>query len=206
MEPGPDAGLVPIAQAAPAGHPRAATQFLGQHLPGDATLQHEDDAGQGRAIRHAGSAALGLGRLGRQQRGDDRPQVVADKGFGHPPRLPCHSPVLIDALRSSERGNCSLIRLFRTHLKEIQPNTSACQGYFISKSHNTCSRWQPVPEICPSPWEWGLQQGRPMSSRTRSPPHPIQTTRRMRPPHAVMPHPSHDHRDHSEWRPAGVGP
>src|SRR3954468_2590362 len=62
MEPVPDAGLVPIAQAGPAGHARAATQSLGQHLPGNATLQHEDDAGQGRAIRHAGSAALGLGR------------------------------------------------------------------------------------------------------------------------------------------------
>ena len=32
-------------------------------------------------VGHAGSAALGLGRLGRQQRGDDGPELVADKRF-----------------------------------------------------------------------------------------------------------------------------
>ena len=45
---------------------------ISQGMP---TLEHEDDAGQGGAIRHAGSTTLGLGWLGWQQRGDERPRV-----------------------------------------------------------------------------------------------------------------------------------
>ena len=36
------------------------------------------------AVRHARSATLGLGWLGRQQRGDEGPQLVADKRFAMP--------------------------------------------------------------------------------------------------------------------------
>ncbi|CAA9554149.1 MAG: hypothetical protein AVDCRST_MAG19-1075, partial [uncultured Thermomicrobiales bacterium] len=90
----PHPGRLPVAQAAPAGHPRPAPQLLGQHLPGDAGLEHEDDPGQRGAIRHARSAALGLRRLGRQQRGDDGPQVVAHERGGHASSLPRTSPVL----------------------------------------------------------------------------------------------------------------
>ena len=35
----PDPGLLPVAQAAPAGHAGAAAHLLGQHLPGDAGLR-----------------------------------------------------------------------------------------------------------------------------------------------------------------------
>ena len=42
----PDAGLLPLAQPAPAGHPRAAAHLLRQVLPGDPRLQHEQDPGQ----------------------------------------------------------------------------------------------------------------------------------------------------------------
>jgi hypothetical protein len=42
----PDAGLGPVAQPPPTGHAAAATQFLGQHLPGDAGDEDEEDAGE----------------------------------------------------------------------------------------------------------------------------------------------------------------
>ena len=55
------------------------------------------------AVRHARSTTLGLGRLGRQQRGDEGPQLVADKRFGHAPGLPCPHPVLIGALSAGAK-------------------------------------------------------------------------------------------------------
>jgi hypothetical protein len=45
MQPFPHARLLPLLEASPAAHPRAAAHLLGQHLPGYATLQNEDDAG-----------------------------------------------------------------------------------------------------------------------------------------------------------------
>ena len=54
----------------------------------------------------ARSAALGLGWLGRQQRGDEGPQLVADKRLAHAASLPCHHPVLKGALRGClKRGH-----------------------------------------------------------------------------------------------------
>jgi len=50
MQPVPDTGLLPGTQAPPATHARAAAHFLGQHLPRDAALQDEQDAGQNRSI------------------------------------------------------------------------------------------------------------------------------------------------------------
>src|SRR5436190_10048671 len=61
----PDACLLPVAQAPPAGHAAAAAHLRGQHLPGDAALEHEEDPRQSRAVGHAGPAAFRLGRLGR---------------------------------------------------------------------------------------------------------------------------------------------
>ena len=40
----PDLRLVPIPQPAPAGHARAAAHLPGQHLPGDAAPENEEDA------------------------------------------------------------------------------------------------------------------------------------------------------------------
>lgn len=88
MEAVPDAGRRPIAQAAPAGDPGATAQFLGQVLPGDAGCQHEDDPGQAGPIRNTGAATRGLGRFGRQERFDDRPQLVRKKGLAHAAGVP----------------------------------------------------------------------------------------------------------------------
>ena len=52
------------------------------------------------AVGDARSATLGLGRLGRQQRGDERPQFVADKWFAHAASVPSHDQVLKGALSS----------------------------------------------------------------------------------------------------------
>jgi hypothetical protein len=37
----PHAHLVPVVQTTPTGHPRTALHLLGQHLPGNATFEHE---------------------------------------------------------------------------------------------------------------------------------------------------------------------
>jgi hypothetical protein len=57
----PDPGLLPIAQTAPAGHAGTTAHLLRQQLPGDAALQHQDDAGRGGTIRNARLAPVGSG-------------------------------------------------------------------------------------------------------------------------------------------------
>src|SRR3712207_4097613 len=101
MESVPDPGLLPIAQAPPARHAAAAAQLLGKHLPGDAGLEHEDDARQGGTVGNTRTATLGLGRFGWKEGSDDGPQVVADQGFAHPPGLPCSHQVLIGTLSTT---------------------------------------------------------------------------------------------------------
>jgi hypothetical protein len=49
----PHARPLPIAQAAPARHPRSAFELLREHLPGNSAAKHEDNAGQARAIQNA---------------------------------------------------------------------------------------------------------------------------------------------------------
>ncbi len=80
VQPLPDAGVLPVAQAAPAGDAAAAAQLLRQQPPRAAGAQDEDDAAQGGTVGDAGAAALGLGRFLRQQRLDGFPEIVGDKG------------------------------------------------------------------------------------------------------------------------------
>src|SRR5512135_2509383 len=54
----PDAAPLPVPQPAPAGHAGPAAHLLRQHLPGEAALQDEDDAGQAGAVVHRRPAAL----------------------------------------------------------------------------------------------------------------------------------------------------
>lgn len=76
----PHAGFLPVPQTPQAGHPRASPHLRRQHLPGNAGLQHEDAAGQRGTVGHMRAAVLGVGRFGRQQQGDDVPQIVVDGG------------------------------------------------------------------------------------------------------------------------------
>jgi hypothetical protein len=76
----PDAGFLPVAQPPPAGRPAAAAQLLREQPPRAAGPEDEDDTGQGGAVRHAGAAALRLGRLSRQEGLDGLPEVVGTSG------------------------------------------------------------------------------------------------------------------------------
>jgi len=87
VEPVPDASLLPLAQPTPAGDPAAAAEFLGQILPGQSSLEHEENAGECRAIWDAGTASFGFGKFRWEQRCDDFPERVADQRFGH---VLCH--------------------------------------------------------------------------------------------------------------------
>ena len=97
----PDPGRLPVAQAPPAGHARAAAQLLGQHLPGDAGLEHEDDAGQGRRgpARAGGRPWAWAAPAAAAAR--SIPQLVADQGLAHAGRTSqARATVLIGALSS----------------------------------------------------------------------------------------------------------
>ena len=88
----PDPSLLPVAQASPAAHARPTAHLGRQHLPRQAGLQHEQDAGQRRPIRQARSATLRLGRFERKQRRDHRPQVIGNKQLG---QAACNAPELV---------------------------------------------------------------------------------------------------------------
>src|SRR5215211_4683286 len=88
MQPFPHARLLPLLEAPPAAHARAAAHLLGQHLPGYAALQDEDDGGEGCAVVDARSTALGLWGLLGQQRLDHFPQFVCNEFFSHTITLP----------------------------------------------------------------------------------------------------------------------
>lgn len=85
LEPIPDPGLLPVAQASPTGHPRATAHLLGKRLPGDAGLEDKEDAGQRLAVVHRlapGEAEPPwFGR--REKRFDHLPQFVVEKRLGH---------------------------------------------------------------------------------------------------------------------------
>src|SRR5438128_4193088 len=75
---------LPVPQPPPARHARAAAHLLREHLPGDATLEDEDDAGQAGPVIDGWPAALtGPGAVARQQRLDDLPQLIRHKRASH---------------------------------------------------------------------------------------------------------------------------
>ena len=61
---------LPIAQAPPTRHPRSATEFPGEHLPGNAAAQDEDNAGETGAIRDTRPPTLWSSGRSRQERLD----------------------------------------------------------------------------------------------------------------------------------------
>jgi hypothetical protein len=74
-----DACLLPIAEAAPAGHTRPVAKLLRQPLPGDPGREHKQDPAEHLSIVEpfaAGMPASPL-RLGQQRR-DQVPQCVID--------------------------------------------------------------------------------------------------------------------------------
>ena len=88
MQPLPYTRLVPSFEASPTRHTGAAAHLLGEHLPGDAAREDEQDAGKSSPIVDAGPATLGLGRFFGQQRLDHFPKFIANEFFRHTLRLP----------------------------------------------------------------------------------------------------------------------
>ena len=83
MEAVPDTSLLPLAQPTPAGDTAAAAEFLGQILPGESSLEDEENASECRAIGDTWTASFRFGKFRWQQRCDDFPERVADQRFGH---------------------------------------------------------------------------------------------------------------------------
>src|SRR3954470_417905 len=70
----------------PAAHPAAAAHLPREHLPRDAALEHEEDAGQRGAILDRRTAAFRAWRTGRKQGAEEGPEGVGNEGR-------CHAPV-----------------------------------------------------------------------------------------------------------------
>ena len=80
MQPLPDAGFLPVAQAPPAGGAAATPQLSWQQPPRASGPQDEDDAAEGGTIRDPRAATLWLWRLLWQQRFEGFPEDVGDQG------------------------------------------------------------------------------------------------------------------------------
>ena len=87
MQPVPDAGRLPVPQAAPAGDAAAATHLRWQQLPGDAGLEHENNPRQGRPVGYPGPAPLGLGDSGGSSGATRAQNSSLTERLAHTPRL-----------------------------------------------------------------------------------------------------------------------
>jgi hypothetical protein len=117
MQPVPDPGGVPIAQPPPARHPRTAAHLLRQHLPGNAALEHKQNAAQRRPARQRRPAALRPGPIRRQQRFDNGPLLVGHKRLGHASQngpLAPPFPVLLGVLSVSPLISGLVAEMFGT--------------------------------------------------------------------------------------------
>ena len=88
MQPLPHARLVPFLEASPAGHAASTAHLLGQHLPGYAALEDEQNAAEGCAVVDAWPAAVRLWGLFGQQRLDHFPQFIGNEFSSHTFTLP----------------------------------------------------------------------------------------------------------------------
>ena len=79
----PYARPVPIAQAPPARHPRSASEFLREHVPGNAAAENKQNARKTRAIGDARPSAFGPTRWSGQERFDNIPQRIGKQRGGH---------------------------------------------------------------------------------------------------------------------------
>ena len=74
---------------------------MGQHFPGDAAFEHEDDARERSSVGDPGVTASVPGRFGRQQRFDFGPEFVRHERLGNGANQsspPLSLPVLLGAL------------------------------------------------------------------------------------------------------------
>jgi hypothetical protein len=81
----PHARSLPIAQAAPTRHSRAAHEFLREHVPGNAAAEDKQNAGKTRAIGDARPSAFRPTRWTRQEQFDKIPQRIGKQRRSHTP-------------------------------------------------------------------------------------------------------------------------
>ena len=81
----PNFGSLPVPEPPPAGHAGAAAHLLRQHLPRDAALEDEEDAGQRCAVLDRRAAALRARRTGREQGAEEGPEGVGNERCCHAP-------------------------------------------------------------------------------------------------------------------------
>jgi hypothetical protein len=79
----PYARPVPIPQAPPARHPRSASEFLREHVPGNAAAENKQNARKTRAIGDARPSAFRPTRWSGQERFDNIPQRIGKQRGGH---------------------------------------------------------------------------------------------------------------------------
>jgi hypothetical protein len=72
-----------VREAAPTRHPRAAPEFLRQHLPGNAAAEDKQNAGETRAIQDARPSAFRPTRWSWQERFNKIPQRIGKQCRGH---------------------------------------------------------------------------------------------------------------------------
>jgi hypothetical protein len=130
LDPVPDAGRLPVAQAIPTGHAATAAHLLRQVLPGDAGLEDEDDPGEDLAIVEEGAPAFGLGRMRWDEGLDELPEFVREEWLGHDvslssganaisnscghrPQIACQPEVVLGALNRAEEVDTGKFRLAR---------------------------------------------------------------------------------------------
>ena len=97
MEALPHPCHVPLLEAPPAGHPRAAGHLLGKHLPRNSRPEHEQNTRESGTIVHARAPTLGFRRLLRQEWFDYGPKFVSYEWFRHYRRI-LDDVVLLGAL------------------------------------------------------------------------------------------------------------
>lgn len=101
----PDAGVLPVAKASPAGNTAAAVHLWRQHLPRDAALEHEENACESGSIGNRRSSSFGTVRGRWQKRFHHRPKFIRNQWLWHAVSLAQpQSAVLKSALSC---GRCS---------------------------------------------------------------------------------------------------
>src|SRR5829696_6218746 len=145
----PHPGLLPVAQASTAGTAGATAHLLGEHLPGDAALEDEDDASQGGPIFDPWPTASGLWRFGRQQRFYELPQLVGDKFFAHADERTIHSRAGL-ARYFYCRGSTSRSGVGRLPRRSTRPKAPSSRGSCNGRKSAPRAPWsgarRPMPE------------------------------------------------------------
>lgn len=133
MEPVPHSGLVPRGKTPPTRHAGTKAELLGQVLPLDAGVEHEQDPAQSLSVRNPRPARHQLRSRDRKQRLDQQPQFI---GHDPRPRLPLPHE---QTKRTSKPTVTPSTASVRTSNRNLQHPSSShlCHTNYESRNH-TC--------------------------------------------------------------------